>query len=38
MMMVVQTYYDLRNANQRIDAFTNQIAGSKLQESIYRPR
>ncbi|MBM6935879.1 NADPH-dependent oxidoreductase [Enterococcus cecorum] len=31
---VVQTYYDLRNANQRIDAFTNQIAGSKLQESI----
>ena len=24
----------LRNANQRIDAFTNQIAGSKLQESI----
>ena len=31
---VVQTYYDLRNANQRIDSFTNQIAGSKLQESI----
>lgn len=30
----MQTYYDLRNANQRIDAFTNQIAGSKLQESI----
>ena len=29
---VVQTYYDLRNANQRIDSFTNQIAGDKLAD------
>lgn len=27
---VVTTYYDLRDANQRIDSFTDQIAGPKL--------
>lgn len=26
----VATYYDLRNANQRIDSFTKQITGAKL--------
>lgn len=26
----VTTYYDLRNANRRIDSFTDQIAGTKL--------
>lgn len=26
----VTTYYDLRDANRRIDSFTNQIAGAKL--------
>lgn len=31
---VVQTYYDLRNANQRIDSFTNQIAGEKLADKL----
>ena len=25
----VTTYYDLRDANRRIDSFTNQIAGAK---------
>lgn len=28
----VTTYYDLRNANQRIDSFTHQINGSKLDK------
>ena len=27
---IVQTYYDLRDANRRIDSFTNQINGKKL--------
>lgn len=27
---IVTTYYDLRDANRRIDSFTNQIAGPKL--------
>lgn len=27
---VVQTYYDLRDANKRIDSFTNQIGSAKL--------
>lgn len=27
---VVTTYYDLRDANQRVDSFTDQIAGPKL--------
>ena len=27
---VVQTYYDLRDANRRIDSFTNQVIGPKL--------
>ncbi|KRL93991.1 NADPH-dependent oxidoreductase [Limosilactobacillus equigenerosi] len=27
---VVNTYYDLRNANQRIDTFTDQINGAKI--------
>lgn len=26
----VTTYYDLRNANRRIDSFTDQVAGAKL--------
>ncbi|WP_179231195.1 nitroreductase family protein [Limosilactobacillus reuteri] len=27
----VTTYYELRDANRRIDSFTNQIAGAKLE-------
>ncbi|KRL36475.1 nitroreductase family protein [Liquorilactobacillus uvarum] len=27
---IVQTYYDLRDANRRIDSFTNQMASQKL--------
>jgi len=27
---VVTTYYDLRDANRRIDSFTKQITGKKL--------
>lgn len=27
---VVTTYYDLRNSNRRIDSFTKQITGAKL--------
>lgn len=27
---VVTTYYDLRDANRRIDSFTKQITGAKL--------
>ena len=26
----VHQYYDLRNANRRVDSFTNQINGAKL--------
>lgn len=29
---VVTTYYDLRDANRRIDSFTKQITGAKLDE------
>lgn len=29
---VVNTYYDLRNANQRVDTFTNQINSDKLNQ------
>lgn len=29
---IVTTYYDLRNANQRIDSFTSQINGQKLNK------
>ncbi len=28
----VTTYYDLRDANKRIDSFTNQINGAKLNQ------
>lgn len=28
---VITTYYDLRDANKRIDSFTNQITGAKLE-------
>lgn len=27
---MVTTYYDLRDANRRIDSFTKQITGAKL--------
>lgn len=27
---IVQTYYDLRNSNRRIDSFTNQVGSKKL--------
>lgn len=29
---VVTTYYDLRDSNRRIDSFTKQITGAKLDE------
>ena len=29
---VVTTYYDLRDANRRIDSFTKQITGKKLDD------
>ena len=29
---VVTTYYDLRDANRRIDSFTKQITGDKLND------
>lgn len=29
---VVTTYYDLRDENRRIDSFTKQISGAKLDE------
>ncbi|MBB1080020.1 NADPH-dependent oxidoreductase [Limosilactobacillus sp. STM2_1] len=29
---IVTTYYDLRDANRRVDSFTNQIAGPKLDQ------
>lgn len=36
---IVQTYYDLRNANRRIDSFTKQITGSKLtKQTIERDK
>ena len=31
---VVNTYYDLRNANQRVDTFTNQINSDKLNQQV----
>lgn len=31
---IVTTYYDLRNSNKRIDSFTNQIIGDKLNDKI----
>ena len=30
---VVTTYYDLRDANRRIDSFTKQITSKKLDET-----
>lgn len=33
---VVQTYYDLRDSNRRIDSFTNQINSDKLNHKITR--
>lgn len=36
---IVQTYYDLRDANRRIDSFTKQITGAKLtQKTIDRDK
>ncbi|MGL5900059.1 MAG: NADPH-dependent oxidoreductase, partial [Lactobacillaceae bacterium] len=31
---VVTTYYDLRDSNKRIDSFTKQITGAKLDNRI----